>query len=80
MTHSAPFKLRFTNPYGERFFFCNLGGFWGPDDTRRLIERTTTISAQAREFATTDEAKETLVAAGKPGGWEIMDADGRAVG
>jgi hypothetical protein len=66
------FKLRFTNPWGEQFYFCNLGGFWHANDTRRLIERTTSQAAQARRFDTRELAEEVLTVT-EAKGWEIVE-------
>lgn len=74
-----PFKLRFTNTWGEKFFFQNLGGFWGPHDTRRLIERTSSQRAQGREFETVDAAKEVMQSSQMGEGWQIIDGDGNVV-
>jgi hypothetical protein len=67
------FILRFTNPYGERFWFCNLGNAWRANDTRRFIERTSPDAREAAQFDSTDKAKETLVQAGNPEGWDIVE-------
>lgn len=77
--HNPPFRLRFKNQWEEVHWFCNLGAFWPHDLTRRLIERTTPDSAQAREFATAEEANETLIKAGSPHGWQVLDAAGLVV-
>ncbi len=79
-----PFRLRATNQWGERHFFCNLGGHWGPGDTRRLIERTTERFENGKEFATIEEAKEILTLSGNAiaipdahgvvKGWQVVDA------
>lgn len=83
------YKLRFTNVWGERYWLANLGGFWGPGDTRRLIERTSSRAEQGREFASAELARETLTISGnsatKPDkhgvvvGWQVIDADGKPV-
>ncbi len=77
---TPPFKLRTTDPR-DRHYFCNLGGYWGAGDTRRLIERTTSNPANAKEFETVDGAKEILTLSDnlKNGRWEIIDANGEAV-
>lgn len=79
------FILKFTNHYGELFYFCNLGGFWHKSDTRRLIERTTPRADGARRFDTREAAQEVLTVAGakrRPPpqaeaadrtGWEIVE-------
>lgn len=74
-----PFRLRFTNQWGEVHYFCNLGGFWPHDLTRRLIERTSPDWAQARAFETPELARETLVVAGQPRGWVVVDDSGQPV-
>lgn len=84
---TAPFRLKFTNQWegrwtdehGSVFYFCNLGAMWPHYPTRRLIERTTRYMREAREFATIEEAREVLVAAGQPRGWEVVDSKGEAV-
>lgn len=73
------YKLRFTNPWGERYFFATLGNFWPGNVTRRLIERTVTNADDARVFGSVDEAREVLATAGRPAGWEVLDEGGRAV-
>lgn len=65
--------LLFTNPYGERFYFQNLGLLWPNDPTKRLIERTTRNREEATEFATAEDAQAVLVKAGQPRGWEIVE-------
>lgn len=57
---TPPFRLRATNQWGERHYFCNLGGFWGPTDTRRLIERTTEKFDNGKTFAAPEDAREIL--------------------
>ncbi len=76
-----PFRLRTTSKFEGPFFFCNLGGWWHPGDTRRLIERTTSTPADAKEFATAEEAREILTVTDnlKTGRWEIVDSDGQVV-
>jgi len=84
-----PFKLRATNQWGERHYFCNLGGHWGPGDTRRLIERTTEKFENGKEFETVEAAKEILTLTGntmaepdKYGdvrGWQIVDSEQQVV-
>lgn len=85
---TPPFKLRYTNKWREITYFSNLGGFWGPGDTRRLIERVTTNADFSKEFASVEDAREVLSMSGnqvatpdKDGviiGWQIIDATGRA--
>lgn len=79
------FFLRFTNKWDDRwteergqiFWLVNLGGFWpAPHVNRRLIERTTRQKEEAKEFKSVDECRETLVLAGQPRGWEIVDETG----
>lgn len=67
------FVLRFTNKHAEIFYFQNLGMPWRANDTRRLIERTTENRERARLFDTEEAAQETLVTAGNPKGWEIVE-------
>lgn len=86
---TPPFRLRSTNKWGERHYFCNLGGFWGPGDTRRLIERTSEKFANGKEFETVDAAKEILTVSdnkvaepdryGQVVGWQIVDANEEVV-
>lgn len=66
------FILKFTNPYGEWFYFCNLGGFWHASDTRRLIERTTSQVRDARRFDTRELAEEVLTVT-EAKGWEVVE-------
>ncbi len=75
------FKLKYTNQYHEVSYFCNLGGFWGPTDTRRLIERVTSKAENAKEFATVEEAREVLALTdnAKNEKWAIIDAAGNVV-
>lgn len=78
---TPPFKLKYTNQHHEVTYLANLGGHWGPGDTRRLIERVTTKFENAKEFATVAEAHETLVVTDNVTNkmWQIVDADGNAV-
>ncbi len=76
-----PFRLRTTNPNEPWHYFCNLGGFWGPGDTRRLIERTTSKFENGKEFSTPEEAKEILTLSDNltNGRWQIVDAEQQVV-
>lgn len=65
--------LKFTNSDGASFYFCNLGNLWPGQDTRRLIERTSPDPAEAHVFATEEQARETLVLAGSPQGWTVVE-------
>ena len=64
--------LMFTNPYGERFYFQNLGMQWPHDPSKRMIERTTRDREQATQFADEESANAIIVAAGSPRGWEVV--------
>ena len=66
------FTLQFTNKYGERYFFGNLGAQWPYQPARRMIDQTHEDRTKARTFATAEEAREVLVAAGDPSGWEVV--------
>lgn len=67
------FVLKHINPYGEVFWFQNMGGFWHANDSRRLIEKTTTMQAEARTFETVEAAKEVL-AITEARGWTVEPA------
>lgn len=72
------YLLRYTNPYGERFYFCNLGNLWPGQDTRRMIERTSPDPKEAHVFDTREQAMETLVLSGNPlsgnpPGWSVEE-------
>lgn len=74
------YLLKHTNSYGEAHYFQNLGGFWPrPGDTRRLIEKTTAVLAEARTFETREAAREVIVEAGNPAGWSVEEVDPRPV-
>ena len=68
------YLLMHTNQYGERFYFQNLGAMWPHNPSRRLIERTTPIRDEARQFDSEEQANETLCTAGNPSNWEILPA------
>lgn len=67
--------LKFTNPWGEKFFMQNLGNFWPGNVTRRLIERTTPDEAAARRFDTEEQAREVLATTGMPPGWDVAEVE-----
>lgn len=75
------FKLKYTNQWNEVTYLANLGGVWGPNDTRRLIERVTTNIANAKEFDTVEAAREALAITdnAKNPMWQVVDATGAAV-
>jgi hypothetical protein len=71
--------LRYTNIYGQVYFFANLGGPWESDPTKRLVERTVLRPDDARKFDTEEEANTTRVSFNGHGptesrreGWEIV--------
>ncbi len=78
---TPPFKLRHTNLWNSVTFFANLGGFWGPGDTRRLIERVVEKPENARVFDTVEEARDVLVLSDNLNSkhWQIIDAEGKPV-
>lgn len=63
--------LKFTNAWGEVYWFQGIGACWPYAPERRLIARTTPDRSQARVFDTEEQAQETLVAAGGPTGWTV---------
>ncbi len=71
MPNAEEWVLRFTKPWKEIHWFCNLGGNW-KNSNNRLIERTTTRADEARAFETAEAAREILVSAGSPAGWEVV--------
>lgn len=66
--------LRYSNAYGERYYFCHLGGQWASRPALRLIESTNRDAKhpEVRRFATEAEAAETLAVAGSPAGYECV--------
>lgn len=64
------FRLKFTNPWGEKFFFVRLGEQWAKDPRYRYIDATTPDAALARLFDTEEDANAAWSEAGKPRGWE----------
>lgn len=82
------YRLKFTNPWNEVHWFCNLGGNW-PASNNRLIERTCTRQEDARTFDTIEAAKEVLTITANPiavpdahgivQGWQVVDENGVAV-
>ena len=68
------FLLQFTNPYGERFFFQRLGEQWPHNPMKRFIDATCRDRAEARVFAAAEDAREVIVVAGAPRGWEVVEA------
>ena len=65
--------LKFTNPYGEVFYFLRLGEQWGKDPSKRFIDATCREREDARVFATEEQAREVLAVAGSPRGWEVVE-------
>lgn len=63
------FLLRFTNQYGETYYFVALGE---RHLTQWLISATTPDRNKARKFDTAPEAAQVLVDAGNPVSWEIL--------
>lgn len=88
-TQTLPrYRLKFTNRYGEMFYFVSLGHRWdedplwnrGPDPmNRRLIRRTTTDIAKAAVFDTLPEALEVLILSDNPADWVAETLDGKVV-
>lgn len=84
-----PYFLKFTNSWDDRwteqrgqvFWFVNLGNPWPTQNhpNRRMIERTTRDKSEARVFTTVDECRETLVLAGRPKDWAVVDEEGKVV-
>lgn len=66
------YRLKFTNPYGEIYWFCNLGDQVPFMPERRLIARTTDKREHAKEFDSEEEARSVLVTAGRTKGWEVV--------
>ena len=65
--------LKFTNPYGERFYLVRLGEQWPHNPARRFIDATCRERDDARVFATEEQAREVIAVAGSPRGWEIVE-------
>ncbi len=65
--------LQHINPYGEKFYFQNLGLPWPHDMTKRLIERTTRDRAEATVFEDADSALLVLLKAGQPRNWTVEE-------
>lgn len=70
------YLLQFTNPWGEKFFFCNLGNQWPYAPERRLIAVTSRHVEEAKVFETEEVAREVLTTAGTPTSWEVVEAAG----
>jgi hypothetical protein len=89
MTDTAPkYRLRFTNKYGETYWFVELGHRWdadplwnrGPDPlNRRLIRRTSSKREDGAVFDALPDALAVLVTAGDPPDWVTETLDGRTV-
>jgi hypothetical protein len=83
---AAPFVLRFTNNWndrwteeaGQQFFFTGMGDFWpsSKHPNRRLVRPTTRKRDEAKEFASVEEAREVIALTGATH-FEIVDAGGR---
>lgn len=69
-----PVTLKFTNPWGETYWFQHLGMQWPHNPMRRFIDATTPDKSLARVFDHPEEAREALVVAGSPVGWTVEDA------
>lgn len=67
------FLLQFTNSYKERYYFVRLGLQWPHDPSKRLIDATTRKKEEARVFTSAEDAREVLVVAGRPAGWEVVE-------
>jgi hypothetical protein len=72
---------RWTEKRGQQFYLATLGAPWPSDKhpNRRMIERTCRDKAQAKEFASVQECRETLVLCGQPRGWQVVDENGAVI-
>lgn len=78
------FLIRFTSPPPKLgighwsdtpdgpWYFVRSGNLWPKDPSKRLIDATTQDIAKAKEFASEEEARTTMVQCGNPAGWEII--------
>lgn len=78
--------LRFTPPTGgdgmgryvgkdhRHYYFVRLGLQWPHDPSKRLIDETAADKAMAKTFENDEAAREVLVVAGRPPGWELVEA------
>lgn len=73
------YRLRFTNKYGETFWFISLGLNWPHHPDRRLISRTALSRELGTIFDTLPEALAILVTAGDPPDWVVETLDGKTV-
>ncbi len=53
-------------------FLVRLGNQWPHHPERRYIEEVTLDAAQAKTFATEEEARETWARAGSPACWDVV--------
>ena len=68
------FILRFTNPYGEKFYFLRLGEQWHKDPSKRLVDATTPDRTAARPFETEEAAREVMASMTSHKGWSVEEA------
>jgi hypothetical protein len=58
--------------YNGPWFLVRLGEQWPHDPRFRLIHATTRDPANAKQFATEEDALACWSEAGKPGGWTVV--------
>lgn len=68
---SNEYQLKFTNSYGEVFWFVGHG--LDSRNGRKLIGPTDSDQSRGHEFSTAKRALAAWIGAGRPKGWEIVD-------
>jgi hypothetical protein len=70
------YLLKFPDAYDKHrlHYFCYLGEVWPHRPERRMIAKTTEKKDEAKVFNSEEEAREVLVTAGDPKGWEVVEA------
>lgn len=65
--------LRYTNPYGDRFYLAELGDTWPHRPGVRFVQRTVTDPEEAMVFDTPEDAAQCLAhKMAAPPGWEVV--------
>lgn len=74
MNTDQKFALKFTDQWGETYFFVSNGPVHTTSALGRihLIDVTSPDVSKARKFETAPEAAQVLVDAGRPCGWDIV--------
>ncbi len=65
--------------HAPAYYFLYLGQQWPDDPSKRLIDATTPDIREAKPFDTVEDARTTLVQAGRPPGWEVIDELGNVL-